>query len=82
MEQPQVFLVMERMQQDLHASIKKGMFDKDRMRVALDVVEGIRFLHSQGLVHRDIKLKNVLVRDVNIVVITYLLTLSVVLVFF
>ena len=31
------------------------------MQIALDVVEGIRFLHSQGLLHRDIKLKNVLV---------------------
>jgi receptor-interacting serine/threonine-protein kinase 5 len=30
------------------------------MQIALDVVEGIRFLHSQGLVHRDIKLKNIL----------------------
>lgn len=25
------------------------------------MVEGIRFLHGQGLLHRDIKLKNVLV---------------------
>jgi serine/threonine protein kinase len=33
------------------------------MRVALDVVEGLRYLHVLGLVHRDIKLKNVLVRS-------------------
>ena len=36
-----------------------------RLQIAIDVVEGIRFLHSQGLVHRDIKLKNVLVSPSN-----------------
>ena len=35
------------------------------MRIALDVVEGLRYLHGLGLVHRDIKLKNVLVRNSN-----------------
>lgn len=40
---------------------KAGLTLETRLQIALDVVEGIRFLHSQGLVHRDIKLKNVLV---------------------
>lgn len=38
-----------------------GLSLRERLQIALDVVEGIRFLHSQGLLHRDIKLKNVLV---------------------
>ncbi|XP_036127736.1 dual serine/threonine and tyrosine protein kinase isoform X4 [Molossus molossus] len=43
------------------ASLRQaGLTLETRLQIALDVVEGIRFLHSQGLVHRDIKLKNVL----------------------
>ena len=41
------------------------LFYRERLQVALDVVEGIRFLHNQGLIHRDIKLKNVLVKKKN-----------------
>lgn len=44
----------------LHLS-QAGLSLRERLQIALDVVEGIRFLHSQGLLHRDIKLKNVLV---------------------
>lgn len=57
---PAVLLIMDRLHRDLYTSIKIGMSLCERLQVAVDVVEGIRFLHSQGLVHRDIKLKNVL----------------------
>lgn len=44
-----------------------GLSLKERLQIALDVVEGIRFLHSQGLLHRDIKLKNVLVCSLHFI---------------
>jgi len=48
------------MNRDLHTALKMNLTWPKRLRVSIDVVEGIRFLHGQGLVHRDIKLKNVL----------------------
>ncbi|KAJ1138134.1 hypothetical protein NDU88_004525 [Pleurodeles waltl] len=55
-----VLLIMERLHRDLYAGLKADLSLETRLQIALDVVEGIRFLHSRGLVHRDIKLKNVL----------------------
>ncbi|XP_060555763.1 dual serine/threonine and tyrosine protein kinase-like isoform X3 [Ruditapes philippinarum] len=62
---PAVLLVMDRLQRDLYTAIKQHLDWVGRLQVSIDVVEGIRFLHSQGLVHRDIKLKNVLLDSQN-----------------
>ncbi|XP_055935638.1 dual serine/threonine and tyrosine protein kinase-like isoform X3 [Argiope bruennichi] len=62
---PAVLLVMDRLQRDLYSALKMGLPWKTRLQIALDVVQGIRFLHGQGLVHRDIKLKNVLLDKHN-----------------
>ncbi|XP_063897807.1 dual serine/threonine and tyrosine protein kinase [Helicoverpa armigera] len=57
---PCVLLMSERKLRDLHAAVRAGLSFPARMRIARDIVEGIRYLHSLGLVHRDIKMKNVL----------------------
>lgn len=62
---PAVLLIMERLTRDLYSAIKSGLDWLSRLQVAIDVVQGIRFLHNQGLVHRDIKLKNVLLDQSN-----------------
>ncbi|XP_015510017.1 dual serine/threonine and tyrosine protein kinase isoform X1 [Neodiprion pinetum] len=62
---PAVLLVTDRLSRDLYCGIKAGLSWLERIQIAIDVIEGIRYLHSQGLVHRDIKLKNVLLDTDN-----------------
>ncbi|KAH7645034.1 dual specificity protein kinase-like protein [Dermatophagoides farinae] len=60
-----VYLIMDRMVRDLYVGLKSGLEWLQRLQIAFDVVHGLRFLHNHGLIHRDIKLKNVLLDKYN-----------------
>ncbi|XP_063719278.1 dual serine/threonine and tyrosine protein kinase-like isoform X2 [Symsagittifera roscoffensis] len=62
---PAVLLIMDYYPRDFYTSIKYHLPYNERLSVSIDVVEGLRFLHSQGLIHRDVKLRNILLDDHN-----------------
>ncbi|XP_002739352.1 dual serine/threonine and tyrosine protein kinase-like [Saccoglossus kowalevskii] len=58
-----VYLVTPRMKWDLMKALPHYKQLKDRLSIAVEIAKGIRFLHSCGLVHRDIKAENILLDE-------------------
>src|SRR5687767_8129771 len=71
-EQGLLYIVMEYIEGRTLEKIlrEEGTFSEDRaVRMAHDLCRGLRHLHSRGMIHRDLKLENVVVvpdRDVEV----------------
>ena len=66
----QTYLVMQRMGGDLYdyvASVRKqtkaGLPERDARMIMKQLLEGVIFMHDQGVVHRDLKPENILIND-------------------
>ena len=56
-----VSLVSERMRCDLHEALPGIPSLRKRLEIALDVANALQYLHAEDMIHRDVKVQNVLV---------------------
>lgn len=49
---------------DLYSWIKKKKFnEKEAWQIFLQIIKGLNFLHLKGIIHRDIKIENILLSN-------------------
>ena len=61
-----VQLVSERMRCDLHNGLADIHSLRNRLEIALDVAKALQYLHGEELIHRGVKMQNVLVSTVTL----------------
>ncbi|XP_070553797.1 dual serine/threonine and tyrosine protein kinase-like [Ptychodera flava] len=60
----ELYIAMDRARTDLYTRMKEvGVTQRVRMQFALDVANGLKALHDQGIIHGDLKPQSVLVKS-------------------
>ena len=61
------FIVLEYFKgESLNEVIYKGVFsEKQKIKIILDILEGLDYAHSKGVIHRDLKPSNILIDESN-----------------
>jgi polo-like kinase 4 len=65
-----VYLLLEYCKQgELYSLIKDSgkLSEEDTRNICLQIVEGMVYLHSQGIIHRDLKLGNILIAENRVI---------------
>jgi len=64
-DEQNIYLVMEFVRgETLAKRLQKGRLDlSECQKIALEVLEALRFMHRQGMVHRDVKPSNIILTD-------------------
>jgi polo-like kinase 4 len=60
-----VFLVMELASGELYQRVRRGpkLTEGEIRRIFCAIVDGVTYLHSHGIIHRDLKLSNILLAN-------------------
>ena len=60
------YLVMELMEGNLFDKVAQGITESNAAYIAREIVLGLMELHEQGVIHRDIKLENILYKNTTL----------------
>ena len=60
------YLVMELMEGNIFEKVAQGITESNAAYLAREVVLGLMELHEQGIIHRDIKLENILYKNTTL----------------